>query len=244
MPNVSQCRLSEGTAGLIKTGWRKTQAPCKRPRSSSLLRGADSPGVGFAGHGSDGRPFGRCRPSTSVRKMQLSRRTRSPFAVLNVHPPPAVSCRRPRSSTCRPGRAGDPGEHGRRPRWTCASSATRRHGHVPRPLLLISMNSWRRPAPGSHHASAVMPDGLEPVRKAGIPPNRPNFDQFAQCESVRRQFTRFRSPGVVEFLPGRQRRVIFSLVFNSVRQKACRKQVCSDMSSISCATSSGSDVSR
>ena len=68
--------------------------------------------------------------------------------------------------------------------------------------------------------------------------------QFAQGESVRNQFVRSRSPGFGEFLPGRQTRVTFSLVFNSVRQKACRKQVCSDMSSISCATSSGSDVSR
>ena len=114
----------------------------------------------------------------------------------------------------------------------------------PRALFPISVDSWRCMTPGSHHPSAIMPVGLAAVRSVRIPPNRPNFDQFAQCESVRRQFTRFRSPGVVEFLPGRQRRVIFSLVFNSVRQKACRKQVCSDMSSISCATSSGSDVSR
>lgn len=115
---------------------------------------------------------------------------------------------------------------------------------TPRPLMPISMNSWRCPAPGTHHAPVVMPDTLEPVRTAGIPPNRPHLDQFAQGESVRRQFIRFRSPGFVEILPGGQARVIFSLVFNSVRQKACRKQVCSDMSSISCATSSGSDVSR
>ncbi len=72
----------------------------------------------------------------------------------------------------------------------------------------------------------------------------PTFDRFAQGESARCQFTRSSSPGFDKFVPGRQTRVIFSLVLNSVRQNACRKQVCSDMSSISCATSSGSDVSR
>lgn len=41
-----------------------------------------------------------------------------------------------------------------------------------------------------------------------------------------------------------QTRLIFSLVFISVLQKACRKQVCSEISSISWATSSDSEVSR
>lgn len=39
-------------------------------------------------------------------------------------------------------------------------------------------------------------------------------------------------------------RVTFSLVFRSVRQNACKKQVCSEISSISCAVSSDSEVCR
>lgn len=44
--------------------------------------------------------------------------------------------------------------------------------------------------------------------------------------------------------PHHQTRLTRNLVFRSVRQKACRKQVCSEISSISCAISSDSPVSR
>ena len=76
--------------------------------------------------------------------------------------------------------------------------------------------------PGSSRGlQVVWPKGnLFASRRAGAP---------AECNSA---------------APVGQTRTTFSFVLRSVRQKACRKQVCSEMSSISCAVSSDSEDSR
>ncbi len=82
-------------------------------------------------------------------------------------------------------------------------------------LSVVSIIAWQAPGP---------PSSVESI--------------FSQIDSILRTMR----PRCVHIRS--QTRLIVSLVFISVLQNACRKQVCSDISSISWATSSGSEVSR